>query len=62
MKDKLRDLCHQIQTPLTVVQGFLRISEKELLTAETKEMLEVSKASLSKIKALLDELQQLAKT
>lgn len=55
--DDLKKVCHDLRTPLAVIQGFLRLVEtQKSLNSESQQLLEAAKISLGKIKATVDTL------
>ncbi|MBI2092175.1 MAG: hypothetical protein HYT75_04185 [Deltaproteobacteria bacterium] len=61
MKQKLSQLLHEIQTPMTVVQGFIKmLKPSELSTEESRELLLAAQTSIEKIKSLLNQLREIS--
>ncbi len=62
LEEQIRKFCHDVATPLSVVQGFLKVSDGQHLTSPAKELLDAARISMEKIKALLEELHRLAES
>lgn len=60
LKDELKGLYHDVQTPLALLREFLRSIEKEPLTANNRDLLDAARVSLKKVEDLLERLPRLA--
>lgn len=60
MKEKITDMLHEIQTPMTVVHGFIKmLKPSQLPTDESRDLLLAAQTSMDKIKNLLEQLRKM---
>lgn len=55
-EDEAKKVFHDLQTPLTVIQGFLKMEGSDATSDERAEMLKAARTSLEKIKTILAQL------
>ena len=60
LEQSISDIAHDLRTPLTVVKGNLQMLEKEDLTKEGREYLDISRRKADTLKGMVDEFFELS--
>lgn len=60
LEQSISDIAHDLRTPLTVVKGNLQMLEKEDLTKEGREYLDISRRKAETLKGMVDEFFELS--
>lgn len=60
LEEQVRRFCHDVATPLSVVQGFLRSVESKGITEENLELMKAAKIGFEKLKGQIEELRRFA--
>lgn len=60
LEQSISDIAHDLRTPLTVVKGNLQMLEKEDLTIEGREYLDISRRKADTLKGMVDEFFELS--
>jgi signal transduction histidine kinase len=60
LEQSISDIAHDLRTPLTVVKGNLQMLEKENLSEEGREYLEISSRKATTLKSMVDEFFELS--
>ena len=60
-RDTITSLSHDLRTPLATANGYVQLLQKQELTPEQREYLEIAEERISAVKLLLDQLFEFAK-
>lgn len=61
LKEQIENISHDLRTPLTAIQGYLKLLEKDKLTAEEKEYLEVVLRKSDTLQSLIGQFYELSR-